>query len=74
MKLDVTLNDSKGINSLFPHRINLEENVKTNQQPQRILNPHMKKVVKIEVLKLLDVRIIYHISNSKCVTSTQVVP
>lgn len=65
MKLDVTLNDSKGINSLFPHRINLEENVKTCQQPQRILNPHMKEVVKTEVLKFLDIEIIYSISDSK---------
>ena len=34
----------------------------------------MKEVVKNEVLKLLDVGIIYHISNSKWVSPTQVVP
>ena len=34
----------------------------------------MKEVVKIEVLKLLDVGIIYPISDSKWVSSTQVVP
>ena len=34
----------------------------------------MKEVVKIEVLNLLDVRIIYHISDSKWVSSTLVVP
>ena len=43
-----TLNNSKGINPLIcTHRINLEENAKTCQQPQRRLNQHMKKAVKI---------------------------
>ncbi|KAH9657811.1 hypothetical protein KPL70_023229 [Citrus sinensis] len=70
-----TLNDIKGINPLIcTHRINLEENAKTCQQPQRRLNPHMKEVVKTEVLKLFDVGIIYLISDSKWVSPTQVVP
>ena len=34
----------------------------------------MKEVVKTEVLKLLDAGIIYSISDSKWVSSTQVVP
>ena len=34
----------------------------------------MKEVVKKEVLKLLDVGIIYHISDSQWVSPTQVVP
>ena len=34
----------------------------------------MKEVLKNEVLKLLDVGIIYHISDSKWVSHTQVVP
>ena len=34
----------------------------------------MKEVVKNEVLKLLDVRFIYHIFDSKWVSPTQVVP
>ena len=34
----------------------------------------MKEVVKTEVLKLLDARIIYPISDSKWVSPTQVVP
>ncbi|XP_024041540.1 uncharacterized protein LOC112098940 [Citrus clementina] len=50
------------------------ENAKICQQPQRRLNPHMKEVVKTEVLKLLDVGIIYPISDSKWVSPTQVVP
>ena len=41
---------------------------------QRRLNPNMKEVVKAEVLKLLDVGIIYHISDSNWVSPTQVVP
>ena len=66
-----TLNDIKGINPLiYTHWINLEENAKTCQQPQRRLNPHMKEVVKTEVLKLLDVGIIYSISDGKWVSPT----
>ena len=34
----------------------------------------MKEVVKTEVLKLLDAKIIYHISNSKWLSFTQIVP
>ena len=51
-----TLKDIKGINPLIcTHRIHLEDNARTYRQPQRRLNPHMKEVVKTEVLKLLDV-------------------
>ncbi|KAH9779692.1 hypothetical protein KPL71_007797 [Citrus sinensis] len=61
-----TLKDIKGINPLICiHRIHLEENAKTTRQPQKRLNPHMKEVVKNEILKLLDVGIIYPISDSK---------
>ena len=70
-----TLKDIKSINPLIcTHRIHLEENDKTTCQPQRKLNPHMKEVIKNEVLKLLDVEIIYLISDSKWVSPTQVVP
>ena len=40
---------------------------------QRRLNPNMKKVVRGEVLKLLDAGIIYLISDSKWVSLTQVI-
>ncbi|XP_073137916.1 uncharacterized protein [Henckelia pumila] len=53
----------------LPLLIHLEENAKTYQQPQRRLNPHMKEVVKNEVLKLLDAGIIYPISDSKWVNA-----
>ena len=56
------------------HRIHLEEDVKPSRQPQKRLNPIMKEVVKKEVLKLLDVGVIYPIADSKWVSPTQVVP
>ena len=52
----------------------MEEDVKPSKQPQRRLNPIMKEVVKKEVLKLLDVGVIYPIADSKWVSLTQVVP
>ena len=50
----------KGVSPLIcTHRIHLEEDVKPSGQPQRRLNLIMKDVVKKEVLKLLDVGVIY---------------
>ena len=70
-----TIADIKGINPLVcTHRIHLEEDVKPSRQPQRRLNPVMKEVFKKEVLKLLDVGVIYPIADSKWVSPTQVVP
>ncbi|KAB2612757.1 hypothetical protein D8674_035073 [Pyrus ussuriensis x Pyrus communis] len=58
--------DIKGISpTMCMHRILLEEGAKSTREPQRRLNPHMKEVVRNEVLKLLDVGIIYPISDSK---------
>ena len=65
----------KGISPLIcTHRIHLEEDVKPSRQPQRRLNPIMKEVVKKEVLKLLNVGVIYPIADNKWVSPTQVVP
>ena len=70
-----TIADIKGISPLIcTHRIHLEEDVKPSRQPQRRLNPIMKEVVKKEVLKLLDVGLIYPIADRKWVSPTQVVP
>ena len=70
-----TIADIKGISPLIcTHRIHLEEDVKPSRQPQRRLNPILKEVVKKEVLKLLDVGVIYPIADSKWVSPTQVVP
>ena len=67
--------DIKGISpALCMHRILLEEGAKPTRQPQRRLNPPMMEVVKKEVLKLLQVGIIYPISDSKWVSPVQVVP
>ena len=66
------------INRISPlictHRIHLEEDVKPSRQPQRRRNPIMKEVIKKEVLKLLDVGVIYPIVGSKWVSPPQVVP
>ncbi|CAL9000786.1 unnamed protein product [Prunus brigantina] len=56
------------------HRILLEEGAKPTREPQRRLNPNMKEVVRAEVLKLLDVGVIYPISDSKWVGAIHVVP
>jgi hypothetical protein len=46
------------------HQIHLEEDAKPSREPQRRLNPAMQEVVRAEVIKLLDVDIIYPISDS----------
>ena len=70
-----TIADLKGINAaICTHRIFLEDDARPLRQIQRRLNPTLQEVVKKEVLKLLDVGIIYPISNSKWVSLTQVVP
>nr|CAN61491.1 hypothetical protein VITISV_001646 [Vitis vinifera] len=56
------------------HHIYMEDEAKLVRQPQRRLNPHMQKVVRVEVLKLLQAGVIYPISDSPWVSSTQVVP
>ena len=70
-----TIADIKGISQLIcTHKIHLEEDVKPSRQPQRRMNPIIKEVIKKEVLKLLDVGVIYPIADSKWVSPTQVVP
>lgn len=62
--------DIKGINSLIcTHKIHLEQNAKTSRQPQRRLNLHMQEMVN-EALKLLDVGIIYPISDNRLISRT----
>ncbi|CAN6576727.1 unnamed protein product [Malus baccata var. baccata] len=66
--------DIKGINpATCMHRILLEEGAKPTREAQRRLNPLIMEVVKKEVIKLLDVGIIYPISDSKWVSPVQVV-
>ncbi|XP_027182318.1 uncharacterized protein LOC113780741 [Coffea eugenioides] len=52
----------------------LEEDAKSVWQAQRRLNPLMIEVVKKEILKLLDVGIIFAISDSPWVSPVQIVP
>jgi len=60
-----SLADIKGISrTLCTHRIHLENESYTSVEPHRRLNPNLKDVVKKEILKLLDVDIIYPISDS----------
>ena len=56
------------------HRIHMEEGSKLVIERQRSLNPNMKEVVKKEIIKLLDVGIIYSISDSEWVSPLQCVP
>lgn len=56
------------------HKILMEDNIKPKVQPQRRLNRNMMEVMKKEVKKLLDARIIYPISHSPWISPTQVVP
>ncbi|GJU84649.1 hypothetical protein Tco_1292195 [Tanacetum coccineum] len=57
--------DIPGISLSFcKHKINFEDDVKPVIQRQRQLNPNMKDVVKKEIIKLLDVMIIYLIEES----------
>ena len=66
-----TLDDLKGISpTLCQHKINTEPVV----DRQRRLNPTMKDVVRTEILKLLEARIIYLIPYSRSVSPVHCVP
>ena len=55
-----SLEDIKGISPEFcEHRIYLEDNVKPSREAQRRLNPHMREILKDEVLKWLKAETIY---------------
>lgn len=65
----------KGIDHhLCTHHIYIEKDARPVRQPQRILNHHLKDVVKAELQKLLDVNFIYPIFDSKWVSPLVVVP
>jgi hypothetical protein len=70
-----SLKDLEGISpSLCIHRIPMEPDHKPVREHQRQLNNAMMEVVKKEVLKLLNVGVIYPISDSEWVSPVQVVP
>nr|GEV89327.1 reverse transcriptase domain-containing protein [Tanacetum cinerariifolium] len=69
------LSDIKGIDPEFcTHKILMEENFKPAVQHQRRVNPKIYDVIKNEVLKLLDARLIYPISDSPWVSPVHCVP
>ena len=70
-----TIEDIKRISPfVIMHQIHPEENVKTSREARRNLNPFLKEVVRVEVMKLLDAGIIYPISDSQWVSPMQVMP
>lgn len=70
-----SIEDLKGIiPSICMHKILLEENYKPSREHHGRLKPNMRKVVKKEVLKLLDARVIYPILYTKWVSPIQLVP
>lgn len=69
------ISDIRGISpTVCMHIILLEDKAKNSIQCQRRLNPIMKEVVKKEIIKWLDVGIIYPISDSVWVSPIQCVP
>nr|GEZ51995.1 reverse transcriptase domain-containing protein [Tanacetum cinerariifolium] len=69
------LSDIKGIDPEFcTHKILMEEDFKPAIQHQRRVNPKIYDVIKNEVLKLLDARLIYPISDSPWVSPVHCVP
>nr|GEW26714.1 reverse transcriptase domain-containing protein [Tanacetum cinerariifolium] len=65
----------KGINPRFyTHKILMEEDYKPAVQSQRWLNPKIHEVIKKEVIKLLEARMIYSISDSPWVSPIPCVP
>ncbi|KAL4387524.1 hypothetical protein GQ457_09G015940 [Hibiscus cannabinus] len=70
-----TMADLKGISPIIcMHKILLDECHSNSVEPQRRLNPAMKKVVMKENIKWLDDGIIYPISDSSWVSPVQCVP
>nr|GEX22886.1 reverse transcriptase domain-containing protein [Tanacetum cinerariifolium] len=69
------LSDIKGIDPEFcTHKILMEEDFEPAVQHQRSVNPKIHDVIKQEVIKLLDVGLIYPISDSPWVNPVHCVP
>nr|GEW82331.1 reverse transcriptase domain-containing protein [Tanacetum cinerariifolium] len=65
------LSDINGINvEFYTHKILMEDDFKPTVQHQRRVNLKIHKVIKKEVLKLLDVGLIYPISDSPWIKSS----
>ncbi|GJZ09104.1 reverse transcriptase domain-containing protein [Tanacetum coccineum] len=69
------ISDIKGIDPRFCiHKILMEDDFKPAVQHQRRVNPKIHEVIKKEVIKLLDVGLIYPISDSPWVSPVYCVP
>ncbi|GJR46332.1 reverse transcriptase domain-containing protein [Tanacetum coccineum] len=69
------ISDIKGIYPSFcTHKILMEDAFKPTVQHQRRVNPKIHEVIKKEVIKLLDARLIYPISDSPWVSLVHCVP
>ncbi|GJS10999.1 reverse transcriptase domain-containing protein [Tanacetum coccineum] len=69
------ISDIKGIDSSFyTHKILMEDDFKLAIQHQRKVNPKIHEVIKNEVIKLLDARLIYPIFDSPWVSPGHCVP
>ncbi|GJR65310.1 reverse transcriptase domain-containing protein [Tanacetum coccineum] len=69
------ISDIKGIDPHFcTHKILMEDYFKLAVQHQRRVNPKIHEVIKKEVIKLLDVGLIYPISDSPWVSPVHCVP
>jgi len=70
-----TLVDLKGLSLILcTHTITFESEAKPRRDSQWRLNPPMMEVVQKEILKWLDVRVIYPIADSDWVSPIHVVP
>ncbi|GJW43844.1 reverse transcriptase domain-containing protein, partial [Tanacetum coccineum] len=69
------ISDIKSIDPRFcTHKILMEDDFKPAVQHQRRVNPKIHEVIKKEVIKLLDARLIYLISDSPWVSHVHCVP
>nr|GEX90066.1 reverse transcriptase domain-containing protein [Tanacetum cinerariifolium] len=69
------LTDIRGIDpEFYSHKILLKEDFSPKVQSQRRVNPKIHDVIKKEVKKLLDARLIYPISDSSWVSPVHCVP
>ncbi|GKB43039.1 reverse transcriptase domain-containing protein [Tanacetum coccineum] len=69
------ISEIKGIDPQFcTHKILMEDDSKPAIQHQRRVNPKINEVIKKEVIKLLDVGLIYPISDSPWVSPVHYVP
>nr|GEX57084.1 reverse transcriptase domain-containing protein [Tanacetum cinerariifolium] len=73
--IDWKLTDIRGIDpEFYSHKILFEDDYSPKVQSQRRVNPKIHDVIKKEVEKLLDARLIYPISNSPWVSPVHCVP